>query len=131
MTCWPFSLARSWLIWPAEAQAALLPWRVLWRRLGLLMAAIAMPCILALPAVAEDWRASLYDEGLPPRLVAVDKYRQTFLFFEKKSPFKLKYAYPCVTGQLPGDKQVSGDLRTPEGVYFVEYKIAGGLDFEE
>jgi len=119
------------LIWPAEAQAVLLSCRAVWQRLGLLMAAITMAGAFALPVYAEDWRASLYDEGLPSHLVAVDKHRQTFLFFEKKSPFKLKYSYPCVTGQLPGDKKVSGDLRTPEGVYFVEYKIADGLDFEE
>jgi murein L,D-transpeptidase YafK len=39
--------------------------------------------------------------------------------------------YPCTTGQQAGDKYVTGDLRTPEGVYFVGYKIAGGLDFKE
>lgn len=82
-------------------------------------------------ALADDWRATLYNEGLPPRLVGVDKQRQTFLYFEKKSPFKLKYAFPCVTGQASGDKQVLNDLRTPEGIYFVEYKIANGLDFRE
>lgn len=61
----------------------------------------------------------------------MDKNRQTFLFFEKKSPLKLKYTFPCVTGQLAGDKQALNDLRTPEGIYFVEYKIASGLDFKE
>ncbi len=82
-------------------------------------------------ALAENWQASLHNEGLPSHLVAVDKNRQTFLFFEKKSPLKLKYAFPCVTGQLAGDKQTLNDLRTPEGIYFVEYKIASGLDFKE
>ena len=82
-------------------------------------------------ARADNWQASIYDEGLPRHLVAVDKQRQSFLFFEHKSPLKLKYTFPCTTGQVPGDKQVINDLRTPEGVYFVEYKIAGGLDFKE
>ena len=63
--------------------------------------------------------------------MAVDKNRRAFLFFEKKSPLKLKYSFPCVTGQLAGDKQELNDLRTPEGIYFVEYKIASGLDFKE
>lgn len=100
--------------------------------LGLLMA-FGIGCPLAAPhlAQAEEWQASLYNEGLPTHLVAVDKKRQTFMFFEKKSPLKLKYTYPCTTGQLPGDKQVLNDLRTPEGIYFVEYKIASGLDFRE
>ncbi len=82
-------------------------------------------------AWADNWKASIYDEGLPAHLVAVDKGRQSFLFFEHKSPLKLKYTFPCTTGQVPGDKQVINDLRTPEGIYFVEYKIAGGLDFRE
>lgn len=87
--------------------------------------------MIARPALAENWQAPLYNEGLPSHLVAVDKNRRTFLFFEKKSPLKLKYAFPCVTGQLAGDKQALNDLRTPEGIYFVEYKIASGLDFKE
>ena len=53
------------------------------------------------------------------------------MFFEKKSPLRLKYVFPCTTGQIPGDKQSLNDLRTPEGIYFVEYKIANGLDFRE
>lgn len=96
-----------------------------------LLLAVAVACSLAAPVRAENWRASLYNEGLPSHLVAVDKNRQTFLFFEKKSPLKLKYSFPCVTGQLAGDKQELNDLRTPEGIYFVEYKIASGLDFRE
>jgi murein L,D-transpeptidase YafK len=82
-------------------------------------------------ALADNWLASVRDAALPSHFVAVDKARQFFLFFEKKSPLKLKYAYPCTTGQQAGDKQKLNDLRTPEGVYFVEYKIASGLDFKE
>lgn len=83
------------------------------------------------PALADNWQATLRNEGLPSKLVGVDKKHKTFHYFEKKSPLKLRYSYPCVTGQLAGDKQQVNDLRTPEGVYFVEYKIAGGLDFRE
>ncbi|CAK7012350.1 MAG: hypothetical protein DESF_00487 [Desulfovibrio sp.] len=95
--------------------------------------AMALLCVFAASghARADNWQASLYNEGLPSHLVAVDKNRQTFMFFEKKSPLKLRYTYPCTTGQLTGDKKVLNDLRTPEGIYFVEYKIASGLDFKE
>lgn len=98
-----------------------------------LLAALSLWCTLSIPrsAQAEEWQASLYNDGLPTHLVGVDKKRQTFMFFEKKSPLKLKYTYPCTTGQLAGDKQSLNDLRTPEGIYFVEYKIANGLDFKE
>lgn len=125
--------------WPAEAQTALFcrvtdrssGRSVFWRPCVLLVTVVMLLVLCPGWSRADDWRASLYDEGLPSHLVAVDKQRQTFLFFEKKSPFKLKYSYPCVTGQLAGDKQERNDLRTPEGIYFVEYKIASGLDFEE
>ena len=122
MTCWRFSPARSWLNWPAEAgtgfpcSAAVAAslrtsaCRLLSAGLALFLMVIVIQAAVA-PARAENWRANLYNEGLPSHLVAVDKNRQTFLFFEKKSPLKLKYSFPCVTGQLAGDKQELNDLR--------------------
>lgn len=91
----------------------------------------ALPLVLCSPAQADNWQAPLYDTGLPSRVVAVDKASQRFHLFEKKSPLHLKYTFECTTGQAVGDKLVMNDLRTPEGVYFVEYKIANGLDFKE
>lgn len=91
---------------------------------------LALGCFFS-PAEAENWRANIYELTSPRHLVGVDKKKRLFHFFEKNSPFRLRYSYPCVTGQIPGDKQQINDLRTPEGVYFVEYKIAGGLDFRE
>ena len=82
-------------------------------------------------ALAENWRTNIRDIFLPPQLVAVDKEKQKFFFYEKHSPLRLKYEFVCTTGQKPGDKQVVNDLKTPEGIYFVEYKIASGLDFRE
>lgn len=152
MTCLRSLPVRNW--WPLRVKAAIAlsasPCRAMMQRLissvaaralgglrqclacGLLLA-FGIGCPLASPhlAQADEWQASLYNEGLPSHLVAVDKKRQTFMFFEKKSPLKLKYAFPCTTGQLTGDKQSLNDLRTPEGIYFVEYKIANGLDFKE
>lgn len=100
---------------------------------ALALAAMLMLAALLSPrfALADNWQASLRSEGLPSKLVGVDKKHKVFHYFEKKSPLKLRFSYPCVTGQLEGDKQQINDLRTPEGVYFVEYKIAGGLDFRE
>lgn len=101
------------------------------RLFALLAGGVGTLWLLAAPALADNWQASIYEYGSPAHLVGVDKKKRTFNFFEKKSPFKLRYSYPCVTGQLPGDKQQVNDLRTPEGIYFVEYKIANGLDFRE
>ncbi len=83
----------------------------------------------AVPRLA--WEPRIVDAALPERLVAVDKDQQQFYLFEKKSPLKLTLNYPCTTGQVEGDKQKINDKRTPEGVYFVEYKISSGLDFKE
>ncbi len=77
------------------------------------------------------WETQIFDEALPARVVAVDKNQQQFYLFEKKSPLKLSLNYPCTTGQVEGDKQKINDKKTPEGVYFVEYKISSGLDFKE
>ncbi len=82
-------------------------------------------------ASAAAWQPRIYDYALPKRVIAIDKNQQKFYMFEKKSPLKLKVAYPCTTGQATGDKQVVNDLRTPEGVYFIGYKITKGLDFNE
>lgn len=95
------------------------------------LALLSLFVLLPIAALADDWRAPMYDTGLPGRVVAVDKSRQMFHLYERKSPLALKYTYPCTTGQVEGAKQAVNDLRTPEGVYFVEYKINSGLDFKE
>lgn len=112
---------------PASMYSISLIKNFLWNAFGVLLISLC----LTRPAVADNWSATLYEAGAPRHVVGVDKKRHIFNLFEKKSPFKLRYSYPCVTGQLPGDKQQVNDLRTPEGVYFVDYKIAGGLDFRE
>lgn len=98
-------------------------WKSLWLFCCLLL--------VASEALADNWEASIYEDAAPAKLVGVDKKHKIFNFYEKKSPLRLRYSYPCVTGQLQGDKQQLNDLRTPEGIYFVEYKIANGLDFKE
>lgn len=132
MTCGRCSHARNLWNSPARRSAgALVRCRAAGREVCRLLAACCLGLSLVSPAYADNWQAPLYDEGLPSHLVAVDKHRQSFLFFERKSPLRLKYTFPCTTGQVPGDKQVVNDKRTPEGIYFVEYKIASGLDFAE
>ncbi len=82
---------------------------------------------------AENWQPRMYNAALPPRVVAVDKSQQQFYLYDEKETdlLSLTHNYPCTTGQIVGDKQKVNDLRTPEGVYFVVYKIAKGLDFKE
>ncbi len=87
----------------------------------------------AVPAFAEGtWDAMLTDSPqLPRQLLAVDKSTQQLFLYERKSPLRLAERFTCTTGQRPGDKLLSGDLRTPEGVYFVVGKVRMALDFEK
>lgn len=64
----------------------------------------------------------------PSRLLVVDKRSQTFFYFQRHSPLALLHKLPCATGQADGDKTKEGDLRTPEGVYFLGRKLEKGLD---
>lgn len=92
---------------------------------------IILTCILLVtPALAEGWVPTLtsHDYG-PQRIVVVDKASQAFIMLERKSPLREVRRFPCTTGQVIGDKMVEGDLRTPEGVYFVGYKIDRTLDW--
>ncbi|QGY41950.1 L,D-transpeptidase family protein [Pseudodesulfovibrio cashew] len=83
------------------------------------------------PALAGGWTPTLssHDYG-PRRMVAVDKEDQTLFMLERRSPLHELYRFPCTTGQSEGDKLVEGDLRTPEGVYFVGYRINQDLDWD-
>ncbi len=83
-------------------------------------------------ARAEGWHARINNsEELPPMFLAVDKSKQEFFVLERHSPLAIKGAYPCTTGQADGDKQFEGDLKTPEGVYFIVTKLSSGLDYAE
>jgi murein L,D-transpeptidase YafK len=66
---------------------------------------------------------------MPPRLIAVDKAGQQLYLMEGGSGLRVAGSYICTTGQASGDKLVEGDLKTPEGVYFVVRRIGSGLDY--
>ena len=78
------------------------------------------------------WQARIVgNEASPTRLIAVDKQQQTLFLFERHSPLRLAATFSCTTGKAEGDKLVEGDLKTPEGVYFVVRRIGFGLDFKK
>ncbi len=52
--------------------------------------------------------------------LVVDKYRkEVFVLEENRDNYRIVSKYPASLGSVPGDKQVSGDNKTPEGVYHV------------
>jgi len=80
---------------------------------------------------ADKWRAELASHEYGPSLfLAVDKKKQRLYIMEQRSPLSATRQFFCSTGEVPGDKQYEGDLRTPEGVYFVQRRLEGGLDYE-
>lgn len=88
--------------------------------------------VVSIPATAQDegWRVSLKaDPTGPEKFLAVDKSSQTFWFFEQKSPLAVYKQLPCTTGKEPGTKTREGDLKTPEGVYFIKERLSGNLDY--
>lgn len=67
--------------------------------------------------------------SIPPRLIAVDKNKQQLFVFAKGQDLNISQSFICTTGQRSGDKLVQGDLKTPEGVYFVVQRLDSGLDY--
>jgi murein L,D-transpeptidase YafK len=51
-------------------------------------------------------------------VVVVDKKYQKIYVFHKSDSFAKVFEAPCSTGKNQGDKQVEGDARTPNGIFF-------------
>ncbi len=101
---------------------------VFWQKACLFLLLLVFLC----PAPALAWDARLADApNLPGSLVVINKGIKKLYLLEKQSPLTLKNVYPSIHGELEGDKQIEGDLRTPEGVYFVTGRIRTPLDFDE
>ena len=108
-------------------------------RIALLLAFVALPPSLGLAAGpasaapaqgASGWVTQVSSHtAVPEFMIGIDKDTQTFFMFTKKSPLEVTRKLPCTTGSAQGDKMREGDMRTPEGVYFVEEKVPGKLDF--
>ena len=95
--------------------------------------ALVLAVLLLLPyrPAAAEWTADVVDTQWFPKLsVAVDKKSQAFFLLSRQSPVRVAEFLPCATGQLLGDKLKEGDLRTPEGVYFIVRRKASGLNYE-
>jgi len=96
----------------------------------LFLASLALAPALAL-AAGSGWETHVSSQSTSPEMfLGIDKDTQTFFMFGKKSPLEVLRKLTCATGQAQGDKTREGDKRTPEGVYFVEDKVPGKLDFE-
>lgn len=86
----------------------------------------------AVSAAPPGWLAQFAGNPAgPPLFLAVNKQAQELYVFEQKSPLALVEKITCTTGEREGDKLVEGDLRTPEGVYFIQQRLSSGLDYKD
>jgi len=60
-----------------------------------------------------------YAEGKPTRFIIVEKKNQRLMLFEQVDSMKFIREFISATGENPGTKKISGDERTPEGVYYI------------
>ena len=88
--------------------------------------------LLAGPAYAEGWSPSIsHRPHLPSVFMAVDMSRQrAFLVRSQNGELNKFKEMACTTGMRNGGKLAEGDRKTPEGVYFLQGKATGGLDFD-
>jgi len=96
-----------------------------------LLVATILLTLLTAPAQAEGWFPSLAPNPvLPPVFMAVDMGRQRAILVRNQDQKLIKFRQmSCTTGMRGGGKLLEGDRKTPEGVYFLQGKASGGLDF--
>jgi murein L,D-transpeptidase YafK len=61
----------------------------------------------------------LYVDHSPTPFIIVEKATQKLMLFEQGKSLTLINTWSCATGENPGTKSVSGDTKTPEGIYFI------------
>ena len=65
-----------------------------------------------------DSLISFSPEDGPAYAILVEKDTQRVMVYEYEDTFHLKYQFSCSTGEVAGNKEKSGDRKTPEGIYF-------------
>ena len=97
-----------------------------------ILCAAFLSILLAAPARSQSWTPSFSAQpGTPSVFMAVDMGRQqAFVVRNKDGELKIIKKMPCTTGMRGGGKLMEGDRKTPEGVYFLQGKATGGLDFD-
>ena len=82
-------------------------------------------------SLADNWEACMAQPA-PKFFYVADKSRKLlFQLEEKSSAPAVAREFECIHGRVEGDKQKEGDLKTPEGVYFITKVITQKLDFME
>lgn len=87
--------------------------------------------LLPSSVLADDWAACTAPHA-PKFFYAADKARKLLFQLEDRNGAPaIVREFACIHGRKEGDKQKEGDLKTPEGVYFITRKITQKLDYME
>ena len=82
-------------------------------------------------SLADNWEACMAQPA-PKFFYVADKSRKLlFQMEEKDGAPAVTREFECIHGRVEGDKQKEGDLKTPEGVYFITKVIKQKLDYME
>jgi murein L,D-transpeptidase YafK len=87
----------------------------LWLACGLLfLVSFVTPAVAELPS-----NLIISPKARPHYVIVVEKSAQRLLIYRfDGADYRLVTSYFCATGENSGDKEVSGDRKTPEGIYF-------------
>ena len=82
-------------------------------------------------SLADNWEACMAQPA-PKFFYVADKSRKLLFQMEEKGGAPaVAREFECIHGRVEGDKKKEGDLKTPEGVYFITKVIKQKLDFME
>lgn len=81
----------------------------------------AVPVRIPRPLVHIDFSDSMGSD--PPRAILVDKRHQRMILYTNNGHWQETAQWPCSTGRNDGPKQVEGDGKTPEGIYFATRNV--------
>ncbi len=89
-----------------------------------------LPCFLLSTSSAYAWQVELNNNShLPENVIGVSKNDSSLYVVDAQKNITIKEAFQSIHGRVEGEKTLEGDLKTPEGVYFVTTKIRSELDF--
>lgn len=101
-------------------------------RIACLALAFLLSCLFRPAAsLADNWEACMAQPA-PKFFYVADKSRKLLFQMEEKGGTPaVAREFECIHGRVEGDKQKEGDLKTPEGVYFITKVITQKLDYME
>ena len=92
-----------------------------WKKQGCTLVALTL-LLVGIPATCNGVKLPanliISPNAEPHHVILVEKASQRLFVYEFSGDYNLVATFKCATGESPGDKKVSGDQKTPEGVYF-------------